>query len=143
MLDERVPHLALCEQVIEQHRRSLQAIAQHVPATMREHDEGTARQRDRGALPLESYPGVTLLQDVEVSQSARWKSHGPGSQKLGAAEDPALDAQRAQHLCQDVGAFHFDDERHTRSPPGQDDRTYSQECWRRLILKFSDIILDR
>src|SRR5262245_28521592 len=49
--------------------------------------------------------------------AARWQRHGPGSGKLGAAEDLALDAQRAQHLCQDVGAFHFDDKRHIGAPP--------------------------
>src|SRR5262245_61768217 len=141
MEEERVPQLALYEQAIDPHRGRLQAITQHVPATMREHDEGAARQRDRGALFLELYPGVPLIQDVEVRQAAGWQGHGPGRRQLGAAEDPALDAQRAQHLRQDVGAVHFEDEGHINSPPGQDGRTHSQEYWRFFILNFSDIIL--
>src|SRR5215475_628333 len=143
LCDTRGAPLALQEQVLQQHRGRLRAVGQHVSTAMREHNEVTARQRDRRTLPVELEPGAPLLQDVEVCQAAGWQRHGPGCRQLGAAEDSALDAQRTQDLGQDIGTFHFEDERHTRSPPGQDDRTYSQEDWRFRILTCSATILAR
>src|SRR5215510_8741282 len=87
LMEERGGHRTLREQVLQQHRRRRQTVAQHVPTTMREHDEVPARQRDRRTLPFEPKPGLPLLQDMEVRQAACWQRYGPGGGQLRATED--------------------------------------------------------
>lgn len=73
-----------------------------MPPAVGHDDQVATGEGERPPLAVEEDPGAAPFDCVEVGVRARPKRHGPRRRELAAAEDPAPQPERPEHLRQDV-----------------------------------------
>src|SRR5262249_8569721 len=104
-------------------------IAELVLVSLRNKEQVALLKSDRVALAVNAQPAGAPFDDVEMREGSSRKPDRPWRRQFAPTEDPALQLERVENVCEHVRPGGLQRLRHCDLPRTQEDRSFLWATW--------------